>query len=381
MQKRFKGLKYTASVLSVLSIYLVNNASAQTHVVKIGFAAPLTGAQAQYGKDMQQGAQLAIEQINAQKPKLAGQDVQFELIAEDDQADPKMGTLVAQKLVDMKIVGMLGHFNSGTSIPASRVYYKAGIPQIAMATAPDYTNQKFKTTFRMMTSDTQQGNVVGTFAVKALNLKQIAVIDDRTAYGQGLADEFVKAVKKSGGKIVRHEFVNDKTVDFKSILTNIKRDQPQAIFFGGPEAQAASLAQQAKSLGITAKLMAGEMVKTDNFIKLADKSSDGFMASLAGIPLEKMPGGNAYKTAYEKRFKEPVQTYSPYAYDGAMAMIKAMLKANSSQPAKYLPILKDLNVQGVTGTTSYDAKGDLKQGGITIYQVKNGVWAPVKTIF
>ncbi|MDF6993792.1 branched-chain amino acid ABC transporter substrate-binding protein, partial [Escherichia coli] len=142
-------------------------ASAQ-EVIKLGFAAPMSGPQAQYGTDMKNGATLAVEEFNATKPKIAGKDVKFQLKAEDDQADPKTGTAVAQKLVDSGIKGMLGHFNSGTSIPASRVYNPAGIAQIAMATAPEYTKQGYKTTFRMMTSDTQQGSVVGTFAVKKL---------------------------------------------------------------------------------------------------------------------------------------------------------------------------------------------------------------------
>ena len=173
-------------------------AAAPAQVVKIGFAAPLTGAQAHYGKEMQNGIVLALEEVNTEQPKLGGQPVRFELISEDDQADPKQGASVAQKLVDAKIQGMLGHFNSGTSIPASRIYMEAGIPQIAMATSPAYTTQGFKTTFRAMTSDTQQGAVAGRFMVETLKLKRIAIVDDRSAYGQGLADEFEKAAKAAG---------------------------------------------------------------------------------------------------------------------------------------------------------------------------------------
>jgi len=372
-------MKHQLKLLALAALVAAGSVNAQE--VKLGFAAPLTGAQAQYGKDMQNGVVLAVEEANAKKPKIAGKDVKFVLVSEDDQADPKTGTAVAQKLVDAKIAGMIGHFNSGTSIPASAVYNKAGIAQVAMATAPAYTNQGFKTTFRMMTSDTQQGAVVGTFATKKMGFKKIAIIDDRTAYGQGLADEFEKAAKAGGAKIVRREFTNDKAVDFKAILTNIKRDGADAVFFGGAEAQAAPLVQQMRALGIKSAFMAGEMVKTDNFLKLAAKDSEGVMASLAGLPLEQMPGGNAYKQRYKKRFGSDVETYSPYAYDGANALIAAMLKANSSDAKVYLPILAATQMQGVTSKRlAYDAKGDLKDGGITLYQVKGGKWVPLQSI-
>ncbi len=349
--------------------------------IKLGFAAPLTGAQAKYGKDMQNGIILAIEEVNAKHPKLNGKEIKFVLLSEDDQADPKSGTNAAQKLVDAKIAGMLGHFNSGTSIPASAIYHKANIPQIAMATAPEYTKQGFKTTFRMMTSDTQQGSVIGKFAAAKLGFKKIAVIDDATAYGKGLADEFETAAKANGAKIVKHEFTNDKASDFKAILTNIKKTDAQAIFFGGAEGQAAPLVQQLKALGMNIPVLAGEMVKTANFIKLADKASEGTIASLAGLPLEQMPDGAAYKAKYEKRFGTKVETYSPYAYDGAMIMMNAILKAGSTESAKYLPILANTNSTGVASKKiSYDGKGDLKDGSISIYKVSGGKWQTLEVI-
>ena len=326
------------------ALCVLGSAASAQEVIKLGFAAPMSGPQAQYGTDMKNGATLAVEEFNATHPKIAGKEVKFQLMAEDDQADPKTGTAVAQKLVDGGIKGMLGHFNSGTSIPASRVYNQAGIAQIAMATAPEYTKQGYKTTFRMMTSDTQQGSVVGTFAVKKLGYKNIAIVDDRTAYGQGLADEFEKAAKAAGATIVRREFTNDKASDFKAILTQIKSKNPDAVFYGGAEGQSAPLLKQMRELGMKSTLMSGEMSKTDDFIKLAGpQAAEGMVASLAGLPLEQMPGGAGYKQRYEKRFGTPVQTYSPYAYDGAMSLMKAMVAAGSSDPSKYLPILAATN--------------------------------------
>ena len=375
-------MKHLAGAALVAAMSLAGTAHAQqVEDVKIGFAGPMTGAQAHYGKDFENGVTLAVEEMNATKPMIGGQQVRFVLDAADDQADPRTGTTVAQKLVDDGIKGMLGHFNSGTTIPASRIYANAGIPQIAMATAPEYTQQGFKTTFRMMTSDTQQGSVAGTFAVKNLGMKKIAIVDDRTAYGQGLADQFEKAAKAAGARIVDREYTTDQAVDFKSILTKLKAANPDLIYYGGADSQAAPMVKQMKSLGVRAPLMGGEMLHTPTFLKIAGTAANGTIASLAGLPLDQMPGGKDYVARYKKRFGEDVQTYSPYAYDGAMAMFTAMKNANSTDPAKYLPYLAKTSMPAVTTKRlAYDEHGDLKNGGITMYKVVNGQWTPLQSI-
>ena len=350
-------------------------------VVRLGFAAPLTGPQAHYGKEMQNGITLAIEEINAAKPRIGGRTVRFELLAEDDQADPKQGTAVAQKLVDAGIRGMLGHFNSGTSIPASKIYADHGIPQIAMATAPAYTQSGYKTAFRAMTNDVQQGSVMGRFAVDKLGAKRIAIIDDRTAYGQGLADEFEKAARAAGAQIVRREYTSDKATDFMAILTSIKAARAEAIFYGGADAQAGPMVRQIRQLGLEAKFLGGEMVKSPTFVKLASDAAEGTIASLAGLPLAQMPGGNDYEARYKARFKEEVQIYSPYAYDAARVMVAAMQGADSTEPAKYLPLLAKTEAAGVTSARiAYDERGDLKEGTITVYKVEAGDWKVVEAV-
>ncbi|WP_054286883.1 branched-chain amino acid ABC transporter substrate-binding protein [Gulbenkiania mobilis] len=351
------------------------------NVVKLGFAAPLTGPQAHYGEEYKNGVTLAIEDANAEKPVIDGKPVSFELVAEDDQADPKTATQIAQKFVDAKVSGIIGHFNSGTSIPASKIYSDANLPQIAMATAPQFTQQGFKTTFRSMTSDTQQGSVMGKFVVEKLGAKRIVIVDDRTAYGQGLADEFEKSVKAAGGEVVKREFTTDKATDFAAILTSIKGANPDIIFYGGADAQSAPMAKQMKRLGIKAPLVSGEMTKTPTFLKLAGKEADGSIASLAGLPLEQMPKGPDYAQRYKARFNMDVATYSPYGYDATRAMIQAMKEANSTDPTKYLPVLAKINYSGVTSSSwAYDDKGDLKDGGITVYKVVNGEWTVMETV-
>ena len=342
--------------------------------IRFGFAAPLTGPQSHYGEEMQNGLLLSLEEANKQGIDVDGSKAKFVLVSKDDQADPRVGVQVAQQLVDEDVAGILGHFNSGTTIPASRVYHDAGLPQIAMATSPEYTLQNYNTTFRMMTSDTQQGSAVGKFMVEKLGAKKIALIDDRTAYGQGLADEVEKAVKAAGGTIVRREYTNDKANDFTSILTNIKGVAPDAIFFGGLDAQSGPMKRQIETLGIKAPLVSGEMTRSETFIKLAGGAAEGTYASLAGVPLAQMAAGKDFDAAYQARFKKAPGVYSPYAYDGAWNMIAAIQKANSANPEKYLPELAKLSRKGATSENiAYDAKGDLKEVSVTIYQVKGSV--------
>lgn len=355
--------------------------SAQAKDIRFGFAAPLTGPQSHYGEDMQNGLTLAIEEANKKGIEVGGSKAKFVLVSKDDQADPRVGVQVAQQLVDEDVAGILGHFNSGTSIPASRVYHDAGLPQISMATSPEYTLQNYETTFRMMTSDTQQGSAVGKFIVEKLNGKKVALIDDRTAYGQGLADEVEKAVKAAGGTIVRREYTTDKANDFTSILTNIKAAAPDAIFFGGLDAQSGPMKRQIATLGIKAPLVSGEMTRSDTFIKLAGDAANGTYASLAGVPLANMAAGKDFEAAYQARFKKAPGVYAPYAYDGAWNMITAIEKANSADPAKYMPELAKLSRKGATSEhIAYDKKGDLKEISVTVYEVKNGKWEMVETM-
>ena len=349
-------------------------------VVKIGFASPLTGGQASYGKDNQNGALMAIGELNAQNLKIGGKDVKFELMAEDDQADPKMGPLVAQKFVDAKVNGVVGHFNSGVTIPASSVYSTAGIPQLSVSTNVKYTRQGYKTAFRLMADDGKQGKALGEYAVKTLKLKRLAVIDDATAYGQGLADEFAKAVKAAGGTVTKHEHTNDKAVDFASVLTSIKATNPEAIFFGGYDQQAGPMAKQMKQLGMDKiKLMGGETMNSAKFIELAGPAAEGAIASTPGADLAARPGGKAFADKYKGRFGTDIGLYSPYFYDGVMLIAAAMKAANSTDPAKYLPALAKINYKGVTADIAFDAHGDLTHGLLTIFQVKDGKWEVVKT--
>jgi branched-chain amino acid transport system substrate-binding protein len=365
--------KLSAGALLMASVSL---AMAQD-VVKIGHVGPTSGAIAHLGKDNENGARMAIDELNAKGVTIGGKKVKFELLAEDDAGDPKQGTAAAQKLVDSKVNGVVGHLNSGTSIPASKVYSDAGIPQISpSATNPKYTRQGYKTTFRVVADDVHLGGTLGRYAVEQLKGKSIAVIDDRTAYGQGVADEFEKGVKGKGGSIVKREFTNDKATDFTAILTNIKAAKPDVVFFGGMDAVAGPMIRQMKQLGINAKFMGGDGICSGELPKLAAGTmADGQVvcAEAGGVEGEQKAGMEKFRVDFKKKFNADVQVYAPYVYDATMVLVDAMVKAGSADPAKYLPVLaKTSGYKGVTGTISFDEKGDVKNGALTLYTYKGG---------
>jgi branched-chain amino acid transport system substrate-binding protein len=360
----------TLAALSSLSM-------AQEQVVKIGHVGPVSGAIAHLGKDNEYGARLAIEELNAKGVSINGKKIKLELVAEDDASDPKQGTAAAQKLVDAKVSGVIGHLNSGTTIPASKIYSDAGIPQISpSSTNPKYTRQGYKTAFRVVADDVHLGGTLGRYAVNELKGKSIAVIDDRTAYGQGVAEEFEKAVKAAGGNLVGHEFTTDKATDFMPILTTLKGKKPDIIFFGGMDAVGGPMMKQMKSLGIKAKFMGGDGICTNEMIKLAgDAMADGQVvcAEAGGVDGALKKGMEDFGVKFKKRFNDDVKLYSPYVYDAVYVMVDAMQRAKSTEPAKYLPELaKTTGYKGVTGTISFDAKGDIKNGALTLYTFKAG---------
>jgi len=363
-------------LLGAIALAYATSAAAQEQVVRIGHVAPMSGAIAHLGKDNENGARMAIDELNAKGTMIGGKKVRFELISEDDAADPKQATAVAQKLVDAGVNGVIGHLNSGTTIPASKIYYDAGIPQISPSTtSPKYTQQGFNTAFRVVANDAQLGGVLGRYAISHFQVKNIAVIDDRTAYGQGVADEFGKSVKKAGVKVVSQQYTNDKATDFNAILTAIKSRNPDAIFFGGMDAVAGPMLRQMRQLGIKAHFMGGDGVCTAQLGPLAGNSmADGqvICAEAGGIDAAHQKGMEAFRAAYQKKFGTDIKLYAPYVYDAVMTMVKAMQNAKSAEPAKYLPELARIQYQGVTGPISFDAKGDIKDGTLTIYTFKGG---------
>jgi len=359
-----------------IALAFAGSAGAQ-EVIKIGHVAPVSGPSAHLGKDNENGAKMAVEELNAKGIKIGGKPVKFVLVLEDDGGDPKQGTAVAQKLVDAKVNGVIGHLNSGTTIPASKIYFDAGIPEISPATTQTkYTQQGFNSVFRVVANDAKLGGTLGGYAVGKMGVKKIAVIDDRTAYGQGVAEEFIKGAKKAmpGVQIVGKEFTTDKATDFNAILTTIKGKNPDLIFFGGMDSVGGPLLRQMKALGIQAKYMGGDGLCTESLPKLAGADAVKVVtcAEAGGVPPELQKNMDDFHARYKKKYNMDVQLYAPYVYDSVMTMAAAMQAANSAEPAKYLPFLQKIKYQGVTGLIEFDPKGDIKDGSLTLYNYNNG---------
>ena len=343
-------------------------------VIKIGHVAPLTGGIAHLGKDNENGARLAVDEINAAGGlKIGDKTFNLELVPEDDKADPKEGTLAAQKLVDAGVVAVVGHLNSGTTIPASKIYSDASIAQISpSATNPKYTEQGFKTTFRVVANDNQQGAVLANYAAGEMKAKTIAIIDDRTAYGQGLADVVEKVAKEKGVKVVAREFTTDKATDFNAILTKVRAAKPDVVMYGGMDATAGPMAKQMKQLGIKAPMLAGDGVCSPEFIKLAGDAAGVLTCSMAGEAVEKLAKGEEFKTKYKAKFNQDVQIYSPYSYDAVFVIAEAIKRAGGPDKPKIAEEVAKTNMTGVTGQIAFDEKGDIKNGAISMFKVKDG---------
>ncbi|MFO1220855.1 MAG: branched-chain amino acid ABC transporter substrate-binding protein [Burkholderiaceae bacterium] len=355
--------------------------SAQDAVVKIGHVGPVSGPQAHYGKDNENGARMAIEDLNAKGVTIGGKKVKLELVAEDDAADPKQGTAAAQKLCDAKVAGVVGHLNSGTTIPASAVYNQCGIPHITpSATNPKLTTQGFKTTFRMLANDNALGAGLALHAAKNLKLKKVAVIDDRTAYGQGVAEVFAKTAKANGIEIVDQQYTTDKATDFMAILTAIKAKNPDGVFYGGMDPQAGPMLRQMEQLGLAnVKFFGGDGICTDKLTELSGgaKTLGNVVCAEGGASLAKMPGGTAWKARYDAKYPKQFQVYSPYTYDATHVLVQAMIDAGSWDPKVYLPKLAAVNYKGVTANIGFEADGELKNPAMTLYEYKDGKKVPL----
>jgi branched-chain amino acid transport system substrate-binding protein len=352
--------------------------AADEQVVKIGFSSPMTGPQAPAGKDNENGARLAVNELNAKGVTVDGKKVKFELLVEDDQADPKSGVQAAQKLVDAGVKAVLGPYNSGVAIPASKVYNDAGIVMATVGSNPKITLQGFPYVFRIGANDSQLGGKMAQYAAKELKLKKIAVIDDRTAYGQGVVDEFVKAAKASGVTIAAREYTNDKATDFTSILTSIKAKKPDAIFYGGYFAQAAAMKRQMKQLGIDAYLLGGDTICNAEMGKLSGEAMDNrVFCTQGGSLLEAQTAGKNFAANFQKAYNTKPLTYAVSFYDGMMLIADAMQKAKSVEPKKYEPVLAKIKYEGVAGSYSYDKNHDMTSSPVTVFDFKKGEPSPI----
>jgi len=350
-------------------------------VVKIGHVGPVSGAQAHYGRDNENGARMAVEELNTQGVKIGGKAIRFELIAEDDAADPKQGTAAAQKLCDAKVNGVVGHLNSGTTIPAAKVYDSCGLPMVTpSATNPQLTTLGYKNVYRLLANDNALGMGLANHAHKVLKLKRVAIIDDRTAYGKGVAEVFRNTARTLGMEVVSEQYTNDKAVDFSAILTSIKSKKPDGIFFGGMDPQAGPMLRQMQQLAMSkVYLFGGDGICTEKLAELASgaRTVGNVVCAVGGASLDKLPQGKTWRARYDAKFPKQFQVYSPYTYDATMVLVDAMKRADSTDPKVYAPKLATAAYQGVTTKVMFEPNGELKNPAMTLYVYKEGKRVPI----
>jgi branched-chain amino acid transport system substrate-binding protein len=352
--------------------------AADVELFKVGITGPLTGPQAAIGKDDENGARMALDKANAQGIMTDGKQVRFELVSVDDAADPRTGMTVAQNLVDGNVRFSLGPYNSGVAIPTSRLLNDAGVLMATVATNPQITTQGLPNVFRIAASDSQIGARMGEYAFKTLKLRRMAIIDDRTAYGQGVAEEFAKAATANGIEIVDREFTSDKATDFAAVLTKVKSFHPDGLFYGGYYSQGGPLLKQMNRLAMNQYLLGGDAICNDELGKLAGNAvDDRTFCALGGPVLESTPAGKAFKSEYARRYNADPLTYSASMYDGMMLLAAAVKRAHSIDTLKVRAALLASDLHGVAGNYSFNDSHDLKDSPITVYTFKHSAMTPI----
>ncbi|WDT73787.1 MAG: branched-chain amino acid ABC transporter substrate-binding protein [Candidatus Manganitrophus sp.] len=350
--------------------------------IVIGVAGPMTGDQSKLGGDVERGARLAVEEWNA-RGGINGKKLRLEV--GDDQHDPKQAVSVANKLVNSGIVGMVGHFNSSASIPASAVYNSAGVPMITPAsTNPRLTDQGFWNVFRVCGRDDQQGKVAADFVGGQLKLKRVAILHDKTTYGQGLAEEFRKSLAAyPESEVVSFDGITQGDKDFRGILTSIKGKNPELFFFGGVFPEGGQLAKQAKEVGLTAPMLSGDGVIDPKFIEIAGATAEGTYLTFTPNP-ENMPEAKGFLEKYKAKHGNELAPYAIYSYDAANILLTALAEAEKEGKIKdgkrVAEIMRNVNYDGALGHIEFDEKGDVKKSPYIVWITKNGkfeeFWKP-----
>lgn len=336
----------------------------ESNTLKIGVGAPLTGPNAKTGQDLLNGVRLAVMEKNAQGGL---HNKQVEVISGDDRSDPREGIVVANKMANSGVIGVIGHYNSGVSIPASaEVYNPMKIINISPAsTNPVYTERGLKYIFRTVGRDDLQGKVAADFSIQK-GWKKMAVIHNKGAYGQGLAEEFAKNVKAQGGSILIFDGINKDDKDFSPVLTKIKAMNPELLFYGGEYQDGALFTRQAKQVGITVPVMGGDALYDKDFVRLTGQEyAQGSLVTFAA---------GSQSTAFNKSFSEKfgeVGPFSAYAYDATNILFAAIAKAGPQATPEAIrdEVAKTKDFPGATGQIGFDAKGDLLRSGFIVWEV------------
>jgi branched-chain amino acid transport system substrate-binding protein len=359
-------------LIGLMGIFLLTGcAQERSDVIKIALACPLTGDVAAVGQGMKRAVEMAIDEANA-SGSLKGFSIKLE--AFDDKADPKEAVNIANRIIsDRRIWGVVGHLNSGCSIPASQVYARRSLVMLSPAsTNPKLTRQGLKNVFRICTTDDVQGGFAAGYVLKTLGKNNVAVIHDKTAYGQGLAENFKQSFEKRGGKIISFNGIDLGDKDFKALLTAINYKNPSLLYFGGMYTEAALISKQARELGMLQPLFSDDGSFTQEYIKIGGKATEGNYATMVGLPPEKLPQSKKFIKSYSRKYSAvDMQPYDPYAYEATNIIIEAINRTKRDR-SKIIDYIANIKYNGILGKTSFDEKGDTLNKTVSVYKVTGG---------
>jgi len=343
--------------------------------VRIGVAQPLSGPIAALGQDLLNGVTLAVKELNAAGFNVDGKQVTLEVVSVDDKSDVETGKKVAQQLVDAGVVAVIGHLNSGVSIPAAPIYAAHGIAQIAISTNPKYTELGFPTTLRMVANDNLQAAAIASFSAEQLGGKRYAAVDDGTPYGKDLANGAAKRLEAAKKSVALRQSFDDKTVAFDELAAKLKAENIDVIISALNDFQVLALLQALKKINYTSvRLLGSDTAKTTDMIK-GDGIIDGLYATSPVLEAKEFTAGPQFLEKYGAAFGKPPAYGGHYSYDSMYVLSQALQLAKSAKPEDITAALHKINGYApVTGTMKWDEKGEQRYAAVGVYQLRRGNW-------
>lgn len=348
-------------------------------VVKIGVGQPLSGGLAAQGQDLLNGVQLAVEEINAEGGvTINGKKLRLEIVSADDKSNPQAGKEAAQRLVDAGVTVAIAHLNSGVSIPAAPIYAAAGIPQLAISTNPAYTRQGLPTTLRLVANDDLQSKALGSYATSIPGVQRVAVVDDSTLFGKGLADSAAQVITAGARQVTLRQSLDDRTTDFAALVESLRKSGSELVVTTQADFQVAALIEQLSKAGMSKIQVLGcDAMKTDKLLGLHGKVAAIYATSPILEPREFLAGPR-FLAAFRSRFKSDPVYGAHYAYDATYVVADALARNRSTDKAALLSRLKlfDGNAP-ISGTMRFGADGEQRYGAVGIYKLGATQWVPL----
>jgi branched-chain amino acid transport system substrate-binding protein len=362
------SLFLSLAVVLVVGVALVGCQKGKD-TIKIGLAAVQSGSDAQIGATMLYGSQIAIDEWNAKGGVLGKQ---IETISLDDEGNAQKANTVAHNLVDDGVVAVLGHLNSNCTIPASIVYNQGKVLQITPgSTNPKYTEQGFPDAFRICGRDDQQGPVAGKFMHDQLKLNKIAILHNKTAYGEGLATEVKKTFESLGGQVTMFQGFGTDENDFSANISVIQGSGAEGFFWGGMYGQGGPLLVKLRQSGVNIPFVSGDGCFDQSFINTVGANAANVYLSF-GKDYHRNPAAQPFLKSYNDKYHQDVGAYSVYGYDAANVLLTAVQQAQSTDADKVAAVMKSRSFDTILGKIEFDAKGDVKGSGFVIWTIKDG---------